>query len=95
MTQKSKFTKEKTDKSNYIRTEIFFVAKIKYYQPSQDKKVNDKLGGSISNIQGNISNFLTFKRFLTLKTEVNSSTERWSKDTDSYSQKKKYKKKKI
>ena len=58
--------------------------KKKYYQPSQDKKINDKLGGSISNIQGNMSNFLTFKRFLTLKTEVNNSTERWLKDTDSY-----------
>ena len=69
MTQKSKFTKDKADKSNYIRIENFFVAKkTQYYQPSQDKKINDKLGGSISNIQGNMSNFLTYKRFLTLKT---------------------------
>ena len=29
MAQKSKFTEEKTDKSNYIRTENFFVPKKK------------------------------------------------------------------
>ena len=90
MTQKSKFTKDKADKSNYIRIENFFVAKkTQYYQPSQDKKINDKLGGSISNIQGNMSNFLTYKRFLTLKTvqqkygqrtQTAMSQKNWKKD---------------
>ena len=41
-----------------------------------------------------MSNFLTFKRFLTLKTEVNNSTERWLKDTDSYVTEKEIQKKK-